>query len=192
VEDNDSDSDADDGAPGGAPSRAAPQASSSNAPVPPPDTILRFLAQLHSDGYSHVAYIYIAKHLAGKGPNKQFRTKAQLQLTLAAAVAVGQVIERTSAGGRVLSLPPLSPFRRPVRVGRAVRAGESEFAPLLKGLPGSGPVTRKVLRKYIKLKLPDAPYGQTPTAINNAITRACEAGVVNFGGAGKKAWVSKK
>jgi hypothetical protein len=180
AEDDDSDPD-DDIAPlfGSSSSSVAP--SSSNTPEPQFEAIVHTLALLHSNGYPRVSQSYVAKQL---GSRKRY------QAELVAATFAGQVVFHPGASGPFLWLPADSPFRRPVHVTRP--AGASEFAPLLQRLNGVGPVTRKTLRKYFKSGVPDAPYGQTGFKIDKAITRACQAKIVKFGGEGQRAWVSKK
>jgi hypothetical protein len=154
--------------------------------------ILRLLAQTHSHGYSRVAYTYIAKQLGGG--RKAFRYKGELQASISAGITSGHIILTSDVGGRYFSLPSDSPLRRPIqiRLPHPVGPGGAEFAPLLQFLRGSSPAKRKQVRKHLKNRLPDAPYGQTASRINHALDRACELGLVTAGGTGKKAWLSLK
>jgi hypothetical protein len=194
AEEEDSDSDSDGEAnvvPGQDGTRTG--ANSSLTPITTPSSfypIVGVLAQAHASGYSRVAYSYLTKQLVKK-KSKGFKKKQDLQASLDGGIRAGQIISMISNGGRFLSLPLNSVYRLPQSaIVRAVGDGENEITRLLQYLRTQSPAKRKQIRKHFKTKVPDAPYGQTPNQINSAINRACEAGEVNFGGEGKKAWIS--
>jgi hypothetical protein len=165
-------------------------------PGPAAGPLLRLLAQTHSNGYPLVAFSYLCGQLLPAKKGRMIGSKAEMRAALALLLATRQVIAGPGVGGQVFRLPDDSPHRCPIRMQAQPipSTNESEFAPLIQYLRSySGTAVRqKLLRNHLKNNMPDAPLGQKMSKITDAIKRACQAGVVNFGGSGKQAWISSK